>query len=694
MAGENYNELEPCTSALHADEPEEGSKNICQTDNYYTLVRIRQRWHYTPPALESVFATTNSVLSYSEKLFGSSIGNRTTLLPTYREIGPPDLVHLSTSNRASQKEDGQYHYITGIDLSSTVAPQAYIQMLSLPLDVSVKHPAIFTYCSFNSFSKCDVRIKIECPEAEQGQFQLTVLPADRFQKTIPEVSETMWTELFVSCVVRSVIIGLGKERKFPGLVEKQLFQSKHQIVDLITKLVSMLPKGMLLGAEDTVQKPNLWENYLVDTLCYVVEVSGEFKHAIQRIQALPLDLTPIIARLLCLMDNEIDAIKYLNRAIKVKPRDSLLLNEQIKFLVEKDQPQLALQCALESVNCNPISFKSWYWLVLCHLLNDDLNSALIALNSTPMYAQRPRDYIPIDVKDSLLLPEPTEGKVQSVWDSAVQIFGADSENLLLFSPKIEVEAVDPALKRVNLHLLKGTHKGAYNLLVWMILKAGWDQVLKARAEVFIMDEEYKTMSTVTLHSQAKPMDIRKKRQCERWLDDLFLIIYDDLRITLIVENELNAAKQLKHSALEWELIGLTSYRTAHYKSVVPALRTTLGAKFDIVAALKLLKMWELHVLEPQANKLRWLKKDTPLDLTLTIVLEILIQVISYNVRFYNEFQLEVLLFLKKLCDKFDKDFIKNKIQVSFENDNDDLTNCGVIPPFDNLISILDTFDNS
>ncbi|CEP24997.1 Protein BCH2 AltName: Full=BUD7 and CHS6 homolog 2 [Cyberlindnera jadinii] len=120
---------------------------------------------------------------YSEKLFGSSIGNRTTLLPTYREIGPPDLVHLSTSNRASQKEDGQYHYITGIDLSSTVAPQAYIQMLSLPLDVSVKHPAIFTYCSFNSFSKCDVRIKIECPEAEQGQFQLTVLPADRFQKT-------------------------------------------------------------------------------------------------------------------------------------------------------------------------------------------------------------------------------------------------------------------------------------------------------------------------------------------------------------------------------------------------------------------------------------------------------------------------------------------------------------------------------
>jgi tetratricopeptide (TPR) repeat protein len=489
------------------------------------------------------------------------------------------------------------------------------------------------------------------------------------------------------------MINLDKERKIPALVEKQLFQSRQQTLWMISKIVELLPKGSVLGAKDTVQKPSLHENFLVDALCYVVQITGLFQHAIAEIQKLPIDLTSLIAKLLCLMDNEIEAVKYLYKAIKHNLRDPLLLNEQVKLLLKKDQPQLALASALTSIKADPLNFESWYWLTICYILNGDIKAALVSLNSTPMFPQRHKDLVNLDPKDMIQLPEPIEGKVQSVWESTSQVFGANSENLLQFTPRFEVEAVDPALKRVNTNLMKGTHKMAYDTLILMINKIGWEQLLKFRAEVFIMDEEYKSISTVTLHSQAKLPDIKTKRQCERWLDDLFLIIYDDLRITLIVENELNSDKPLKHSALEWELIGLTAYRTGHYSSCVPALRTTISANFDIISSMKLLKLWEYHYLQPQLNKHRWISSKEKVEISLDTILEILLYIISYNVRFYNEFQLDVLLFLKKLCVKFDKEFIKNKIQVSFENDNDDYTNSGVIPPFDKLIETIDTLSH-
>lgn len=567
-------------------------------------------------------------------------------------------------------------------------------MLSLSLETSKKHPAIFTYCSFNSFARADVRFRVEFPQ-DLVHFQLQILPADRSQKITNEITQQVWDELFVSSVVRAVIIGLDRDRKLPTLVEKQLFQSEQQTSQMITKMVSSLSKGSILGARSTVQKPSLYENFLVDALCHVVTISGQFKHAIQQIQTLAMDLTPLIARLLCLMDNEIDAVRYLHRALKVNPRDSLLLNEQVAFLIEKGQHQLALQCALSSVQVNPLNFQSWYWLVMCHLLNRDVKSALVAISSMPMYFPRPKDLVQLDIKDTPSLPEPQEGKVQVVWDSSVQIFGPNSGNMLNFSPRFEIEAADPALKRVSAIRLRGTRRRVYDLLVFITASVGWDQLLKSRADVFLMDDECKSISTMTLNSKAPQLqdgaDIRGKRQCDQWLDELFQIVYDDLRITLIVENELSAQKQLKHTALEWELIGLSAYRTAHYKNAVSALRTALGAQFDIVAAMKLLKLWEMHVLNPNSNELRWLNKATTLDISLNDVLRIIIHVISYNIRFYNESHMDIIPLLAKICEKYDKDFIKNNIQIIFENDNNDFANSGVIPPFDQLINVIETF---
>ncbi|CCH46435.1 hypothetical protein BN7_6029 [Wickerhamomyces ciferrii] len=630
--------------------------------------------------------------SLSEQSFGDSIGKRTSSLPNFKELGPPDLIHISNYNKISQKEEGNYHYITGLDVSSPVAPLAYLTTLNLnSSNNSSKHPNIYTYCSFNSFSRCDVRIRIEFPNNNNSSYQLQQIPSDRSNKTLMEVNDDVWEELFVSSVIRSVIINLDFERKLPSLVEKPLIKSIQHSKTIISKLIKFLDKGYLLGCISTVQRPSLVQNFLVDTLLKIVELTNLYDYTIELLTKHKKtdQLTILIIKILFLKDSEVEAIKLINQSLKLNPRDTLILNEQVKFLLSREQYELALNPALSAVNSNPVDFESWLNLTKLHILSDNIPMALVALNSAPMYTIRSKDLIFIENKDSLALPFPNEGKIHKVWGNISQIHGLGSENLIKFSPRYEVEACDPTLIRINQTPLKGTYKLTYDLLILIINKIGWDNLLKIRSQVFIMDDEYKkTISTTSIDEKngGSNSSITNKRLCERWLDQLFLVLYEDLRVVLIVENELNNAKQLKHSGLEWQLIGLASFRTQHFKNSIAALRTSLSAKFDIISALKVMELWENQYYNRDFKIWNKLNKFGNFDITLDQILDILVRAISFNIRFFNEFQLDILLFLKKFLTKYDVDFIKNKIQVLFENDNKDYKNSGVIPPFDSLVA--------
>lgn len=559
---------------------------------------------------------------------------------------------------------------------------------------SSKHPSIYTYCAYNAFSSSDIRIRTEFPNATPGSFQLQLIPSDRGNKTLNEVSEDIWDELFVSAVVRSVIINLDFERKVPSLIEKPLTKSIQHSKNIITRLIKFIERGPVLGCSSLIQRPSISQNYLIDALLKIVELTSLYEFTIDQLNTLAKkkDATLLIVKVLFLADREVDAIKLLYEALKKNPRDTLLLNEQVKFLISKEKFELALNPALAAVNGNPVDFEAWYNLTKLHILNNNLPLALVALNSAPMYGIRPKDLIYIDPKDTVTVPYPTEGKIKQVWDNISQVFGPGSDNSIKFSPRFEVEACDPALIRTNSQQMKGTYKSAYDLLILIINQVGWDQLLRSRSKVFIMDDEYKTLSNVTLpiHKDASD-DIKKKRLCERWLDNLFLVLYEDLRVVLIVENELQNEKQLKHSGLEWQLIGLASYRTNHFKNAVAALRTTLSAKFDIIAAYKLLELWEENYTNKEFKIWNDTNKYGDFEITLDQILDVLVRSISYNIRFFNEFELQILLFLKKFLIKFDVDYIKNKIQVLFENDNKDYKNSGVIPPFDSLVSDIQIF---
>ena len=215
------------------------------------------------------------------------------------------------------------------------------------------------------------------------------------------------------------------------------------------------------------------------------------------------------------------------------------------------------------------------------------------------------------------------------------------------------------------------------LLTEITKKIGWDQLLKIRSQVFVMEEEYRhekqavtaqpsssrNASTVALrgtdtpqpngHGEASEVhsenaedqtngepaaasshldpDVSKpsnsitvrsgaetpqpqppnmdpshqnytqfqhKRLCERWLDNLFMVLYEDLRIYTIWRTEASQYKQqqlaYKKSAEEWEILGDLAERLHHPEEAVEAWQACLNMRFSPKAMRGVLCLYERH----------------------------------------------------------------------------------------------------
>ncbi|CDK25836.1 unnamed protein product [Kuraishia capsulata CBS 1993] len=628
-----------------------------------------------------------------EKNFGESIGIRTNNLPQLEELGPPDLVHLSRYHKSTNSDSGAYHYVTGLDVSATAAPIAYLTTVQLS-NTKTKtsssasasaHPQVGTYCAYNCFSKGDLRIRMEFPGAvATTQF----IYADRKKNTVHgDLKSSIWQETTASCLIRSVLLGDDIARQLPGMVKFNPIASTHSAKTAVEVLVRHLPKGPLCGASDIHQKPTLLQNHLVDALTRLVSLTNLQQFAIDQIDALsasgqiPDEFRLLKVKLLFSQNSEVEAVKEMHEGLIQNPRDGLLLNEQAKYLLSKGRPDLALIPATRAVESLPAEFDCWATLVEVHFFKLDYSSALLALNSCPMYSPRKKDiFKAIDPAD-FSFPLPADGSYDEIWKTAESsgcISGVGGP--VTFAPASEIGAVDPLFLRIyQATLLQPTFKRAYDFLAVLTRQIGWDELLRLRSHVFVMEDEYR----ITLQEESKSKlnlltpeaangngynqerspsprrrsssqveRFRKKRLCERWLDTLFIVLYDDLRVVLKWESDRRSLNpsDIKHSALEWELLGLSSFRTHHLEGGVSALKTCLNARFDIFAATVLLN----HYVETQKNGDRFkglnskARKEAFLDAD--YVLELVTKVAAWNYRWYGDFSPLVLDVLKLLVE--------------------------------------------
>ena len=372
---------------------------------------------------------------------------------------------------------------------------------------------------------------------------------------------------------------------------------------------------------------------------------------------------------------------------------SCLLNLQAKFLIRRGDSELALPVAKISTELALDSPESWYYLAKCYIDLGEYERALLAINAMPNlpsidqdkhaiysepqlynYYARPLGSTSRTVGESILLDsnefnnlgstmkgwqdkelrevvygrmvmpnKAQDGMIAHVWDKACAelgpIYGPQSCNLINFVSPQEVQSIEQTrllARNTVARQYSWFQRKAVQLLMELVQKVDWNNLLQLRTKVFVMEAEYveKSGATLGMRNSDIPLTVRRKRICERWLDQLFLDIYEDLELS---QSAVLEDSDAKYSGLEWELMGLTMVRACSWSDAIACLRTSTTIRFDWVSCRALLELF--LDCNPEGAEV----------IDLDLVVELVAQKISYEKRFYDSFQVFNLQVLFKLA---------------------------------------------
>lgn len=249
--------------------------------------------------------------------------------------------------------------------------------------------------------------------------------------------------------------------------------------------------------------PNVVSNHLTTGLLNYIHTTGRYTSGInlfEKLRTRDVEVSSLLARVLISADEEVQAVQLLHDAISEIPMDYSLLDCQSTFCQSKGRLDWALECAKRSVTAAPSEFGTWAKLAEIYVGLEQWDLALLTLNSCPMFTYQDKDAPRMPEPARVMLPVLAESMLDEIDESSQ---GYDSE------------LIHPSLRKLHAAGYKGTFFKAYSLLTEITAKIGWDQLLKIRSQVFVMEEEYRSekqtgggpqstpnqnASTVALHS--------------------------------------------------------------------------------------------------------------------------------------------------------------------------------------------------
>lgn len=648
---------------------------------------------------------------------------RTETLQSLRELGPPDLVHLVKQPiKSSSKHVGVYHHVTGIDASSSASLAAYINTLIYSTPDKTQRITSGLYCCYNAFSRLDMRVQVQIPGTVESY-----CVNERGDKL--EASEEHWLETYLCSILRAYsyadngsgdtikkIVGV---RRFNPITNTE---AEHKFLDAAERLFF---NGWQLGSDPEIQVPNLVSNHLTTGLLRYIKTTGRYTSGInlfEKLRTRDPEISSLLAQVYIAGDEEVRAVQLLHDGIDELPMDYSLLDCQASFVNSKGRPDMALEIAKRSVVSAPSEFGTWARLADIYISLERWDLALLTLNSCPMFTYQDKDAPRLPEPARISLPLAPETMCDEIDDA-----GAVGET----------ELVHPTLKRLVAANYKGTFNKAYMLLTEITKRIGWDQLLKIRSQVFVMEEEYrnerqtstvniptggknasttairgadspqpqpnghndvsemspstssangepqsassaldpglsKPSHTVTVTSTAETPDpdqppgppqqqpppdpshsaytqFQHKRLCERWLDNLFLVLYEDLRVYTIWRTEAAQYKQqqlaYRKSPEEWEILGELAERLHHGDEAIEAWEACLSSRFSPRAMKGVLGMFERM-------------GDT------RNTLASLIKLIAWQYRWYSEFSPDLVYTIRKLIEEEGAVKVRSIIQAT------------------------------
>ncbi|ODV80603.1 uncharacterized protein CANTADRAFT_47218 [Suhomyces tanzawaensis NRRL Y-17324] len=243
---------------------------------------------------------------------------------------------------------------------------------------------------------------------------------------------------------------------------------------------------------------------------------------------------------------------------------------------------------------------------------------------------------------------------------------------------------------------KSTWGRCYDLLSYFVATVGWDTIVGLKEKVFTTD--LKTSDGEFVVNNGQENSPKPSVYCEKWLEQLFLIIYEDLRTIMVISSN---DKQQQHSALEWEMLGLLGWGVKYNleESISSLITSVMGTSveggFDYFGTVQLLEIYDEFILsETTGSRIELFNDDYDLKffsnklilklssnyfepfvqtletkyLSLEFVMLHLMKLISWDLRWYNYTpNYLVTKILTKLIIKYDLIFVSTGFRVVFEN---------------------------
>ncbi|KAF8217698.1 chaps-domain-containing protein [Mycena galopus ATCC 62051] len=646
-------------------------------------------------------ATFKDIAELFEVDLGESLTARTESLSTFRELGPPDLCHVvKSTGKAGQRDIGSYHFVSGVDASSSASLAAYINSLTYAIEGSnawFSNTPVWKvrngcYCCFNAFSRVDFRVDVKIPG---GVIAYVVdLRGERHDAT-PD----MWQETYVSALLRAILYSDDPTHALDAYRKLDPITSPEGELRFLAAAEALFLKGWQVGSDPEIQVASVTTNHLTAGLMKYFGASGRFQQAANLFEKLVVrepEVSSLLARAYLGMHEEVKALQIMSTALRTAPGPSsyTLLHAQCDFLREKGRSDWALKLARQAVNAAPSEFVTWEKLTEVYVELGMFESALLTLNSCPMFTFNGRDAHRQLTPARVHLP-----------------FHRSIGEILPDRLKTEDDEADPALQRLPAPGLRGTWARAYALLTRLVAQIGWDELLKTRSTVFVMEEEYRMQKaqgdisnhvrgdssesaisghegttlaegddnastrgmvspggsavsqtspisgggvngngnasengipTIRISTESdrdkgeapatampadtlerpvqaaegdgagdkdaktanepasslpqEPFSFSNKRLCERWLDNLFMVLYEDLRVWTIFRAEVAHFKTqhvaYRKTGLEWEILGDLGMRLHHKEEAKEAYQRCLDTpRYSVKPWNKLMEMY-------------------------------------------------------------------------------------------------------
>ncbi|KAI0341382.1 chaps-domain-containing protein [Trametopsis cervina] len=430
-------------------------------------------------------ASFKDVPEIFEVELGESLTARTECLSTFRELGPPDLCHVvKSTGRAGQRDLASYHYVSGVDASSSASLAAYINSLTYAIE---EDAGWFTkgagwkvrngcYCCFNAFSRVDVRVDVKIPGGVHAY--VVDLRGDRHEAT-PEI----WQETYLSALLRAILYCDDPVNWLEAYRKLDPITTPEGELRFLQAAEALFHKGWQVGSDPEIQVATVVSNHLTNAVMKYFGDSGRFDHAanlFEKLSAREPEVASLLAKSYIGMNEEVKAVQIMAAAMKQTPQSYTLLHVQSDFLRSKGNYEWALKLARQAVNCAPSEFVTWEKLTDLYIELAQYDSALLTLNSCPMFTYNGRDAHRNLPASRIHLPP--KGQIVDILPERA---------------KTEDDEADPALLRLPAPGLRGTWARAYTLLTRLVAKIGWDELLKTRSAVFVMEEEYRMQKAQT-----------------------------------------------------------------------------------------------------------------------------------------------------------------------------------------------------